>query len=121
VIASLHFRPDPADQDFQARAEQVLRVLAGRPGFLRGALGRATDDENAWLLLTEWQSVGAYRRGLGNYEVKLVGSTLLAQAVDQPSAFEPLLALDSDGSERVRDSDRAVDADWAPRTAPDSS
>ena len=51
------------------------------------------------LLITEWESVGAYRRGLGGYEVKLAATPLLAQALDQPSAFEALLRIDADGGE----------------------
>ena len=80
---------------------------------MRGSVGRATDDAGSWLLLTEWESVGAYRRGLGGYQVKLVATPLLSQALDRPSAFEQLLRIDSDGQETAATSDRAVDADWA--------
>jgi quinol monooxygenase YgiN len=57
VIALLQFRPDPAQpaEQFQAEAEQALRLLAERPGFVRGSVGRATDDAGSWLLLTEWE------------------------------------------------------------------
>jgi quinol monooxygenase YgiN len=118
VIALLQFRPDPAPAadptqagHFQAAAEQALRLLAERPGFVRGTVGRATDDPGSWLLLTEWESVGAYRRGLGGYQVKLLATPLLAQALDQPSAFEQLLSIGEDGQEITRRSDRADDAD----------
>jgi hypothetical protein len=66
--------------------------------------------------VTEWESVGAYRRALGHYEVKLRATPLLAQSVDQPSAFEALLVVDADGRRTVRSSDRAVDADWVARS-----
>jgi quinol monooxygenase YgiN len=123
VIALLQFRPDGAQaadpsqaaQQFQAEAEQALRLLAERPGFVRGTVGRATDDAGSWLLLTEWESVGAYRRGLGGYQVKLLATPLLSQALDQPSAFEELLSIGEDGQETARASDRAEDADWGPR------
>lgn len=119
MIAVVHLRPTGGqDQpDFQDQAEAALRVLAGRPGFVRGTLGRATDDDSAWLLLTEWESVGAYRRGLGGYEVKLIATPVLARAEDRPSAFEELLSIGSDGAETSRSSDRAVDADWVARIA----
>ena len=100
---------------FQAEAEQALRLLAERPGFVRGSVGRATDDAGSWLLLTEWESVGAYRRGLGGYQVKLLATPLLSQALDQPSAFEQLLRISQDGQETARASDRAADADWGSR------
>ncbi len=119
MIALLQFRPDGDAGQFQAEAEQALRVLAERPGFVRGSVGRATDDPGCWLLLTEWESVGAYRRGLGGYQVKLTATPLLAQALDQPSAFEQLLMIGEDGRQTARASDRAGDADWAGRLAAD--
>lgn len=122
MIALLQFRPDDDAEEFQAErfqaeAEQALRLLAERPGFVRGSLGRATDDAGSWLLLTEWESVGAYRRGLGGYQVKLRATPLLSQALDQPSAFEQLLRIEPGGQETARASDRAADADWGSRLA----
>jgi hypothetical protein len=116
VIAAVALRaPDGADQaEFREQAAVALRALAGRPGFRGGTLGRAADDARAWLLLTEWESVGAYRRALGSYQVKL-STPVLSQALDQPSAFEALLEIDAGGTERESASDRAADADWAPR------
>ena len=117
MIAVVQLRPaadaDPAT--FREQAAVALRALADRPGFRRGSLGRATDDAEAWLLLTEWESVGAYRRALGGYQVKLVGTPVMALALDQPSAFEELLRIDADGAEQESNSDRAADADWGPR------
>ena len=115
MIALLQFRPDGAAEQFQEQAEQALRLLAERPGFVRGSVGRATDDAGCWLLATEWESVGAYRRALGGYQVKLLATPLLGQALDQPSAFEQLLRIDSDGAETATTSDRAADADWTGR------
>lgn len=104
MIAITHFtshRPD-----FAGRARTALAVLAARPGYLRGTLGRSTDDPQAWVLLTEWANVGSYRRALGNYEVKLHATPLLAEAVDVPGGFEALLDIAPGGAEIVRDSDR---------------
>ena len=124
MIAVVHLKQagaghaDPSAQpDFAGQATAALRVLAEQRGFVRGWLGRATDDESAWLLFTEWESVGAYRRGLGAYQVKLVATPVFALAEDRPSAFEPLLRIEADGSETEQASDRAPDADWADRTA----
>jgi hypothetical protein len=111
VIAAVHLKAEPAEpaSDFQARAAEALRALAARPGFLRGSLGRAADDVADWLLLTEWESVGAYRRALGNYQVKLLATPVLGLAEDRPSAFEQLLVIGPDGAESVQLSDRAAD------------
>jgi quinol monooxygenase YgiN len=116
MIAVMHFRPTVDVATFQEQAQAALTVVAARPGFVRGTVGRATDDDQAWILLTEWESVGAYRRGLGGYEVKLIATPLFAQALDQPSAFEALITISDDGSQQIRESDRALDADWTSRT-----
>jgi quinol monooxygenase YgiN len=119
VIAAVQLRPaSGTEAEFGEQAAAALRVLAERPGFRRGSLGRATDDAQAWLLLTEWESVGAYRRALGAFQVKLLATPVLAQALDQPSAFEELLVVDCSGQEFETASDRAPDADWAPRRPP---
>jgi antibiotic biosynthesis monooxygenase len=110
MIAAIHLRAEAGESaaQFQVRAGDALRALAARPGFRNGSLARAVDDESDWLLLTEWESVGAYRRALGNYQVKLLATPVLAGAEDRPSAFEPLLTIGPDGSEQVRASDRAT-------------
>jgi quinol monooxygenase YgiN len=116
VIAVLHFRPAVDVDTFQEQARAALTALAARPGFVRASVGRATDDAAAWVMVTEWESVGAYRRGLGGYDVKLIATPLLAQALDQPTAFEVLISVADDGSVQTRPSDRALDADWIART-----
>jgi hypothetical protein len=105
MIAVTHFTDE--DTDFATRAERALAALAGRPGYLRGTLGRSTDDPSAWLLLTEWENVGAYRRALGAFEVKVAATPLLAAARDLPAAFEALLDVQADGASTTHDSDRA--------------
>lgn len=87
-------RFDTAEDDFEQRASAALDVLAQRPGFVRGRLGRAADDPSAWVLTTEWDSVGSWRRSLSSYEVKVVATTLLAQGRDEVSAFEVVHAVD---------------------------
>jgi quinol monooxygenase YgiN len=115
VIAVLHFRPTEGYEAFLDRGAAALAALAARPGFVTGNFGRSTDDESAWVLVTEWESVGAYRRALGGYEVKLIATPLMAQALDQPSAFETLISAGPDAMTAVRASDRAPDADWVGR------
>lgn len=121
MIAVTHFRdsaespvevagpsagPVAGDAGFADRAEAALAALAARPGYLRGTLARSMDDPADWLLLTEWESVGAYRRALGAYDVKLAATPLLAQARDLPGGFESLLDIAPDGRRISRPSDR---------------
>ena len=84
--------------DFLAEAQRALEVLAARPGFRSGRLARAADDPSAWVLITEWANIGAWRRALSAYEVKLESTPLLAQAADEPSAYEVLVAVDETGT-----------------------
>jgi heme oxygenase (mycobilin-producing) len=105
VISVTHFAP--SDAGFADRAQAALAVLAARPGYLRGTLGRSTDAEDRWVLITEWENVGSYRRALGGYDVKLRATPLLADAADLPSSFEPLLDVAPGGAIILRDSDRA--------------
>ena len=35
-----------------------------------------------------WEDVGAYRRALSSYDVKVTAVPLLSRAVDEPSAYE---------------------------------
>jgi quinol monooxygenase YgiN len=104
VLVVTRFVVAPGDEEtFRAQAAAALAALAQRPGYENGRVARATDDATAWLLLTEWASVGAYRRALSGYDVKLHATPLLARAVAEPSAYEVL----GDGIA----SDRAADAD----------
>ncbi len=104
MIAVTHFQAD--GEDLPARAEAALVALAARPGYRRGSLGRSTDDPGAWLLLTEWDDIGSYRRALGNYDVKLHATPLLADALDVPGGFEALLEVGPGGEAARYDSDR---------------
>ena len=93
--------PEPGAEDFLGQARAALAAFAARPGYLRGRIGRAADDPTAWVMTTEWVGVGAYRRSLSSFDVKVAAAPLLARGRDEPNAFE-LLVADGD----VRPSDR---------------
>jgi quinol monooxygenase YgiN len=73
---------------FRTWAEDLLALLSALPGFDRGSLGRAPDDQDLWVLATAWEGVGAYRRALSAYDVKMTAPAVMAFAVNEPSAFE---------------------------------
>lgn len=98
---------------FAGSARAALEALAARPGFRRGHAGRSVDDPGEWVLVTEWDGVGAYRRALSAYEVKLAATPLLARARDEAGAYEVLLAADPTGITLAAASARAADADTA--------
>jgi heme oxygenase (mycobilin-producing) len=110
--------PEPDAGQFRDRSQEALGALAARPGYLRGHLGRAVDEPTTWLLVTEWEGLGAYRRALSAYDVKVRATPLLATARDEPSAFEVLLGSDAAAGMVTSPSDRAPDAATAgPRRA----
>ena len=100
--------PDTQD-DFAERAHAALAALAQSRGYLSGRLTRALDDPAHWTLVTEWESVGAYRRALGGFDVKVHATPLLAQSIDAPSAFETLASAGPGEDVQAIESDRATE------------
>lgn len=100
------------DADFLELARAALDVLAARPGFRSGRIGRAADDPSYWIMATEWEHVGAYRRALSAYEVRVHAVPLLSLAVDEPSAYEVLVStgVGAEAGGATGRSDRATDA-----------
>jgi hypothetical protein len=80
--------PETEADAFRAGLEDALTVLAAQKGYVDGAIGRNVDDPGRWVLQTRWVGPGAYRRALSAYDVKVRAWALLAQAVDEPSAYE---------------------------------
>ncbi|MBA3490175.1 MAG: antibiotic biosynthesis monooxygenase [Longispora sp.] len=99
------FQVDTDVATFTERAHAAIRALAACRGYVSGRLGRAPDDPALWCLATEWESVGAYRRALGNFDVKMYGTPLLAQSIEEPSAYEVLASLDPGGELVVTEGD----------------
>jgi hypothetical protein len=93
--------------EFTAEAHAALAALAARPGYRGGELTRALDDPSHWCLVTRWGSVGAYRRALGDLDVRIAAVPLLARSVDEPSAYEALATAPPGGEVSVSASDRA--------------
>ena len=73
---------------FRADLQSAREALAACAGYAGGEIGRNVDDPELWVLTTRWENVGAYRRALSSYEVKLNAVPLLSRAVDEPSAYE---------------------------------
>ena len=72
VLVVSRFRVPTADAgDFRAGIDAAHAALAARPGYLAGTVGRNVDDPELWVLSTRWEHVGAYRRALSSYDVKL--------------------------------------------------
>lgn len=84
----------PPSPDLEAESELrrglllALEILAAKPGYVGGDVGRNIDDPTLWTLTTRWENVGSYRRALGSYESKMHIQPLMVHALDEPSAYE---------------------------------
>ncbi|GAA1624940.1 antibiotic biosynthesis monooxygenase family protein [Actinoplanes couchii] len=101
--------PAETTDDFREKAHTALAALARTRGYRSGRLTRALEDPAGWILITEWESVGAYRRALGAFDVKVHATPLLALSLDEPSAFETLASAAPDADVVITGSDRATE------------
>jgi hypothetical protein len=76
-------------------------------------VARSVDDPASWLITTEWDDMGSYRRALSGFDVKIAATPLLAQAIGEPSAYEILYDDGPGQAAGIRVSDRARDAGTA--------
>ncbi|WP_370039717.1 antibiotic biosynthesis monooxygenase family protein [Nocardioides sp.] len=89
MIVVTRFRvPSEEVQQFRDDLVTAHEALAACPGYLDGTVGRNVDEPDLWVLTTRWENVGAYRRALSSYDVKMRAVPVLYRAVDEPSAYE---------------------------------
>lgn len=93
---------------FAVDARASLAVFATCPGFCGGRIGASMDDPELRVFETSWTTVGAYRKALGSYDVKLSVVPFLYLAIDESSAYEIVHANDAAG---VRDFASSLAAD----------
>jgi hypothetical protein len=79
---------EAAAEDLRRGLLHALGILAAKPGWIGGDVGRNVDDPTLWVLTTRWENVGSYRRALGSYEGKMHIQPLMVHALDEPSAYE---------------------------------
>lgn len=92
LVVSRFRVPQDQAEEFRMGLERAHAALADRPGYVSGSIGCNLDDQSLWALVTTWENVGAYRRALSSYDVKLHAVPLLSRAIDEPSAFEMVTA-----------------------------
>ncbi len=79
---------DAARAAFLADAGRAVEALAAQAGCLAASIGQSTDESGLIVIRTEWSGVGAYRRALSSFDVKVNAIPLLSAAIDEPSAYE---------------------------------
>lgn len=72
--------PPAREPGFTARAARALELLAAQQGCRGGEAGRAIEDPQQWVLVVRFDSVDAYRRALGPFDVREHVHPLLAEA-----------------------------------------
>ncbi len=94
LVVTRFIVPESEATTFAARAERAVAALSARPGFRSARVGQAPDDQQRWVLVSEWEGVGAWRRALSAFEVRVEAVPLLALAEDEPGAYELRHTLD---------------------------
>ena len=113
LVVTRYVVPVEEAEEFAGLARAALDALTARPGCTGGVVGRAVDDATLWTLTTTWESVGAYRRALSGFDVKVHAVPLMYRALDEATAFEPLLTWSPLAGTESHDLARSVDADAA--------
>ena len=88
MYAVFRFDVPADDASFVQAAAPALDALRASTGCVSAALVRAVEEPALWLLVAEWEGVGAYRRAMGSYDVKLYAHPFLVRARPDESAFE---------------------------------
>lgn len=83
---------DSPDEQVTSELAVLIEVLATLPGCRYARAGRCIDDPGVWLLLSEWESVGTYRRAMSSHAVKASGYPVFVRMVDEPGAYEAILS-----------------------------
>ncbi len=89
MIAIARFElPSAQAAEFRVELEKVRDVLAEAKGFVSARIGQNLDEPTLWVLTTEWENVGSYRRALSSTRAKLEAIPILARAINEPGAYE---------------------------------
>jgi quinol monooxygenase YgiN len=113
LVVTRYVVEDPSGTEpFRQRAREALDALCAQPGCRAGHVGRALDDPRRWVVQTEWESVGAYRRALSAFDVKVRAVPLMYEQVDEATAYESLVD-GGPGGLTDHGSDLAPGAAWA--------
>ncbi len=88
IVVTRFIVPDSEAADFLHGARQFIAALEQRPGHVSSRTARALDDADRWLVISEWVGVGAWRRALSAYEVRLEAVPFMARAEAEPSVYE---------------------------------
>lgn len=105
-------RHQPQRRDeFIETAASYLAAVSQCAGYVSGELLRSLDHDLSFLVVTKWESAGAYRRSMSDFDTRVLAMTLMASAADDDTSFETVVSA-TDGRAHHHVSDRAMDAHW---------
>jgi quinol monooxygenase YgiN len=88
VILVARLRPSDDPDAFRAAVGSAIDALAARPGHIRTRLARGLDEPSRWVLISEWENVGSYRRALSSFDVKMASGVLMGAVIDETTAYQ---------------------------------
>jgi hypothetical protein len=89
---------------WKMEAKLAMNVLQERPGFVSGSVFHNADSPERYLIKTDWNDVGSYRRALGSMEAKIGVWPFLANMRDEPTAFELLMDFSPESATEFKSS-----------------
>ena len=81
---------------FEQGCERMVELCAESPGFLSSELGQSTDSLEDFTLIHRWADVGAYRKFLSRYEIKLEVIPFLSTFTKDSVTVEIIMDSQSD-------------------------
>ena len=99
VIAQLVV-PADARGHFDQGCERMVELCVESPGFLSSELGQSTDSLEDFTLIHRWADVGAYRKFLSRYDIKLEVIPFLSTFTKTSVTVEIISDTQSDQVER---------------------
>lgn len=97
MLLVCRFAPDD-EVAFLERARRAVPLLAAQPGCRGVELGPGVDEPEQWVLVARFDSVTAYRRALGPFDVREHVVPWLAEAsTSDPAVFERRLEAGAEG------------------------
>jgi quinol monooxygenase YgiN len=93
VIVTRFIVPDGSPEragEFVANAARLRDAFQTRPGHTRTTLARSLEEPTHWVLVSEWERVGDWRRSLSAYDVRVEVMPLMAHAENEPAVYENL-------------------------------
>jgi quinol monooxygenase YgiN len=95
VIAQLAV-PASSKAQFEQGYERMVELCSQSPGFLSSELGQSTDSLEDFTLIHRWSGVGAYRKFLSRYEIKLEVIPFLSTFTKDSVTVEIIMDSQSD-------------------------